>query len=197
LFALFSKTAIEVCEGQQYDMDFETQNDVTIAQYLKMITYKTAVLIAAALQMGAIVAKASDEQQQHIYEFGLQLGIAFQLQDDYLDAFGNPENFGKQVGGDIIENKKTYLFLKALANGSENEKKDLKHLFSESFSGTDTEKIVLTKKIFESSGAAQLTQNAIKQYTQEAFSIVETLQITEENKKLLIDFGTYLMNRRV
>ena len=114
LAKLFSKTALEVCEGQQYDVDFETRDDVTIPEYLKMIEYKTAVLVGAAMKMGAIVANASEEDQNNIYEFGRNLGIAFQLQDDYLDAFGDPKTFGKQVGGDIIENKKTYLYLKAL-----------------------------------------------------------------------------------
>ncbi|MCL4165974.1 UNVERIFIED_CONTAM: hypothetical protein GTU68_038733, partial [Idotea baltica] len=113
LAKLFSKTALEVCEGQQYDVDFETRNDVTIPEYLKMIEYKTAVLVGAAMKMGAIVANASEADQNSIYEFGRHLGIAFQLQDDYLDAFGDPKTFGKQVGGDIIENKKTYLYLKA------------------------------------------------------------------------------------
>ena len=113
LAKLFSKTALEVCEGQQYDVDFETRDDVTIPEYLKMIEYKTAVLLGAAMKMGAIVAETSEENADLIYNFGLNLGIAFQLQDDYLDAFGNPETFGKQVGGDIIENKKTYLYLKA------------------------------------------------------------------------------------
>ncbi|MFB0942647.1 MAG: polyprenyl synthetase family protein, partial [Patiriisocius sp.] len=109
LAVLFSKTALEVCEGQQYDVDFETRNDVTISQYIKMIEYKTAVLIGASLQMGAIIADASQSCQEKIYAFGKNLGIAFQLQDDYLDAFGNPLTFGKQVGGDIIANKKTFL----------------------------------------------------------------------------------------
>ena len=114
LAKLFSKTALQVCEGQQYDVDFETRDDVTISEYLKMIEYKTAVLVGAAMKMGAIVAKTTVENANSIYDFGLNLGIAFQLQDDYLDAFGNPETFGKQVGGDIIENKKTYLYLKAI-----------------------------------------------------------------------------------
>jgi len=114
LVQLFSKTAIEVCEGQQYDIDFETRDDVTIAEYLKMVEFKTAVLVASAMKMGAIIANTSEENQDLVYEFGRNLGIAFQLQDDYLDAFGDPKTFGKQVGGDIIENKKTFLFLKAL-----------------------------------------------------------------------------------
>ena len=106
---VFSKAATEVCEGQQWDMDFETQSDVNISDYLKMIEYKTAVLLAVALQIGGITAGASLKEQNHLYEFGRNMGIAFQLKDDLLDAFGNPENFGKQVGGDIMKNKKTYL----------------------------------------------------------------------------------------
>src|SRR5699024_378102 len=111
LAELFSKTALEVCEGQQYDIDFEKKDVVSIEAYLKMIEYKTAVLVAAAMAMGAIVAETSEENKKDIYAFGRSLGIAFQLQDDYLDTFGNPETFGKQVGGDIIENKKTVLYL--------------------------------------------------------------------------------------
>ncbi|MEN9907256.1 MAG: hypothetical protein RLZZ540_397, partial [Bacteroidota bacterium] len=105
LAKLFSKTALRVCEGQQMDVDFETRQDVTISEYMKMIEYKTAVLVAAAIKMGAIIAEAATENADFIYDFGLNLGLAFQLQDDYLDAFGNPETFGKQLGGDIIENK--------------------------------------------------------------------------------------------
>ncbi len=129
LAKLFSKTALEVCEGQQYDVDFEMRDNVTIGEYLKMIEYKTAVLVGAAMKMGAIVANASLEDQHSIYEFGKNLGIAFQLQDDYLDVFGDPKTFGKQVGGDIIENKKTYLYLKALEFSNEVDKLELTQLF--------------------------------------------------------------------
>src|SRR5690606_23692113 len=125
LAKLFSKTALEVCEGQQFDVDFETRDDVSISEYLKMIEYKTAVLVGAAMKMGAIVAEASVEDQDIIYQFGKNLGIAFQLQDDYLDVFGDPETFGKQVGGDIIENKKTYLYLKAVEFAKPDKKTEL------------------------------------------------------------------------
>ena len=114
LAILFSKTAIEVCDGQQLDIDFETRKEVTISEYLNMIRLKTSVLVAAALKMGAIVAEASEKNADLLYEYGLNLGLAFQLQDDYLDTFGDPETFGKQVGGDIIENKKTFLYIKAM-----------------------------------------------------------------------------------
>ena len=128
LAKLFSKTAIEVCEGQQYDVDFETRDDVTIPEYLKMIQFKTAVLLGASLEMGAIVANASQSCRDAIYNFGRDLGIAFQLQDDYLDAFGDPLTFGKQVGGDIIENKKTFLYLTALQKLDKSETLQLQHL---------------------------------------------------------------------
>lgn len=196
LAKLFSKTALEVCEGQQYDIDFEARNDVTVPEYLKMIENKTAVLVGAALQMGAIVAKASEEDQRAIYEFGKNLGIAFQLQDDYLDAFGNPETFGKQVGGDIIENKKTYLYLKALEFLNETEAHNLLELFSESPKHTE-EKIKLAKKYFVTSGSAEATKQAINEYTQMAFKTLEKLHVSNEKKELLIQFGKGLMNRTV
>ena len=145
LAKLFSKTALEVCEGQQYDVDFETRDDVTISEYLKMIEYKTAVLVGAAMKMGAIVAGTSEENANSIYDFGLNLGIAFQLQDDYLDAFGNPETFGKQVGGDIIENKKTYLYLKAVAFSNE---KEAKNWFNNLMYLSETNNRRVTQKAF-------------------------------------------------
>lgn len=196
LMQLFSKTAREVCEGQQYDVDFEIRNDVTIPEYLHMIEYKTAVLVGCAFQMGAMIAGVPKEDQQKMYEFGRLLGVAFQLQDDYLDAFGNPENFGKQVGGDIIENKKTYLYLKALELGSLEESSSLERLFQEKQVGDNTEKISKAKIIFNSSGSAAATQDTIRKYTNEAFLIVKSLNVSEENKQLLLGFGTYLMNRR-
>ena len=196
LAKLFSKTALEVCEGQQYDIDFETRNDVTISEYLKMIEYKTAVLVGAAMKMGAIVANASDEDQDAIYDFGRYLGIAFQLQDDYLDAFGNPETFGKQVGGDILENKKTYLVLKTLELGSPKEQSSLLEIISND-SIANEEKVSSVKELFNNSGASEATQNAVKEYTNRAFTVLETLNISEDKKQLLRLFGEQLMNRRV
>ena len=196
LLTLFSKTALDVCEGQQYDIDFETRNAVSIAEYLKMIEYKTAVLVAVAMKMGAIIAGASDEDQNRCYEFGKNLGIAFQLQDDYLDAFGNPETFGKQVGGDIIENKKTYLYLKALEFSSENDQQKLRHLFNATNTDSKT-KIELVKQIFTTSGSAEATKKAITSYTKTAFEVLQALTISDKNKQILQDFGTQLMTRDV
>lgn len=194
LARLFSKTAIEVCEGQQWDVDFETRDNVTIGEYLKMIEFKTAVLVGAAMKMGAIIAGTSAGNCRLIYEFGCNLGIAFQLQDDYLDAFGDPETFGKQVGGDIIENKKTYLYLKALA--SADEKAQLLHLYSIS-PGDPADKIASVKQIFTRSGAAEATQKAIKEYTFKAFGTLEKMQLPEEKKSGLRQFGIKLMDRNV
>lgn len=196
LAKLFSKTALEVCEGQQYDVDFETRNDVSIPEYLKMIEYKTAVLVGAAMKMGAIVAKTSIQDQDNIYKFGKNLGIAFQLQDDYLDAFGNPKTFGKQVGGDIIENKKTYLYLKALEFSNETDKVELGQLFSSNPKDIPT-KIETAKQFFESSGSAGATKIAIEEYTNKAFDVLNSLNISEEKKQLLKTFGNSLMNRTV
>ena len=196
LAKLFSKTALEVCEGQQWDVDFETRDDVTIAEYLKMIEYKTAVLVAAAMKMGAIVAETSEENTNLIYNFGLNLGLAFQLQDDYLDAFGNPETFGKQVGGDIIENKKTYLYLKAMEFASANEKEQLLHLFSIQPSDNE-DKINSVKDIFNATGASMATQKAIQDYTLKAFETLQNLSVDNEKKDILKSFGENLMGRKV
>lgn len=196
LAKLFSRTALEVCEGQQYDVDFETREDVTIPEYLKMIEYKTAVLVGAAMKMGAIVAETSDINANLIYNFGLNLGIAFQLQDDFLDAFGDPETFGKQVGGDIIENKKTYLYLKAMEFSNPDEKEQLTHLFS--VQPTDnTDKIESVKSIFNQTKASEATQKAIKEYTFKAFETLEQMDISNDKKMMLKVFGEKLMNRNV
>ncbi len=196
LVQLFSITAIEVCEGQQYDVDFETRDDVTIPEYLKMIEYKTAVLVAAAMKMGAIIAGGSKENQNLVYEFGRNLGIAFQLQDDYLDAFGDPETFGKQVGGDIIENKKTFLYLKALELSSAAERETLLHLYSIAPSDP-TEKIEAIKTVFEQSGSVNMTKKEIEGYTQRAFECLKQLNLPEERKEILKIFGENLMQRTV
>lgn len=196
LAKLFSKTALEVCEGQQWDVDFETRTDVSIADYLKMIECKTAVLVAAAMKMGAIIAETSTENAQLIYDFGLNLGLAFQLQDDYLDAFGDPKTFGKQVGGDIIENKKTYLFIKALEFASAEEKQQLLQLFSVHLED-NLEKINTVKQLFNTSDASQATQNAIADFTSKAFEIVSQMNISDDKKTILIHFGENLMKRKV
>ncbi len=196
LAKLFSKTALEVCEGQQWDVDFETREDVSIPEYLKMIEYKTAVLVAAAMKMGAIVSETSQKNADLIYDFGLNLGLAFQLQDDYLDAFGDPKTFGKQVGGDIIENKKTYLYLKAIEFASISEKEQLLHLFSIQ-PKDNSDKIESVKAIFNTTGASKATQQAIQDYTLKAFETLQKISIDNEKKDILRSFGENLMGRKV
>lgn len=196
LAKLFSKTALEVCDGQQLDVDFETRNDVTIEEYINMISLKTSVLIGAALKMGAIVSEANETDAQKIYDFGLNLGIAFQLQDDYLDTFGNPETFGKQVGGDIIENKKTYLFLKALELAEPDDKNILHQLFQEKLDNNE-EKISQTKIIFKKYDIPNHIKSQINDYSLKAFSVLELMQISDDAKKGLVNFGKALMTRNV
>lgn len=196
LAKLFSKTALEVCDGQQLDVDFETRNDVTIDEYINMIRLKTSVLVAAALKMGAIVAGTNEENANLIYDFGLNLGLAFQLQDDYLDTFGDPETFGKQVGGDIIENKKTFLYLKALevSNAADTEK--LASFFNKKLEDNAI-KINEVKRIFEVNDIPVLIKEQIQAYTEKAFDTLGKMDISKTNKDNLKAFGLWLMNRTV
>jgi len=196
LAKLFSKTALEVCDGQQLDVDFETRSNVTIPEYINMIRLKTSVLVAAALKMGAIVAETSDENAGLIYDFGLNLGLAFQLQDDYLDTFGDPKTFGKQVGGDIIENKKTYLYLKALAVSNTEDCGKLEHFYRKKLKENSV-KIGEVKRIFELNDIPFLIKQEIENYTEKAFATLTKMDIEMADKKRLKDFGLWLMNRAV
>ena len=195
LAKLFSRTAIQVCEGQQYDVDFETRDDVKVKDYLKMITYKTAVLLGASMKMGAIIARANKDDQNKIYDFGKYLGIAFQLQDDYLDAFGDESKFGKKIGGDILENKKTFLYLKAIEFLNDNKKNQLLSLYSNNNLSQD--KIEQSKALFKESGSVDFTIKEIKKHTKIAFQILESLNISQEKKELLHEFGNSLMDRKI
>ncbi len=196
LAKLFSKTALQVCEGQQLDINFETRDDVAIDEYIQMIEYKTAVLVGAALEMGAIVAETSDKNRKDIYDFGRYLGIAFQLQDDYLDAFGDVASFGKQVGGDILENKKTFLYLKALLKGTATQQSALKQWFATTDNNCE-EKVTKVKQIFEDTKATDDIKAEIEKYTDKAIRKLEQLDIGENYKKELRSFALDLMNRSV
>lgn len=195
LAQIFSKTALEVCEGQQYDVDFEKKEQVSIDEYIKMITYKTAVLVGAALKMGAIIAKTSDENKQKIYDFGVALGIAYQLQDDYLDTFGD-KSFGKKIGGDILQNKKTILYLKALENSSDSQKKELITLYTEPYTN-EKEKINRVTELFIATKSNLFLRSEVEAYTLKAFEILDTLEISDEKKNILKEFGNNLMNRSI
>ena len=194
LAKLFSKTALEVCEGQQWDMDFETQAQVSIPQYLQMIRYKTAVLVGAALQMGAIIAGASIENQRLIYDFGVTIGLAFQLQDDYLDTFGD-EAFGKKIGGDILENKKTILYLKALDLADEAQRNTL--IAQYTTSEENDAKIAIVTQLFRQTGAAEAVRDEITRTTDEALNLLEHITMSDENCAYLKQFALELMNRKV
>jgi len=195
LVQLFNKTALEVCEGQQYDVDFETRNDVTIPEYLKMITFKTSVLVAAAMKMGALIAEADEKESVAIYNYGLNLGIAFQLQDDYLDTYGDSETFGKQIGGDIIENKKTFLYLKALEKSNSEEKLRLFELFNSNINSED--KIREVKSVFTKNLIPEIVKEQIQVYTDKAFECLSELSVSEEKNQILKEFGLNLMKRTI
>ena len=194
LTKILSGTALKVCEGQQWDMDFETQTEVSIPDYLQMIRYKTAVLIGAALQMGVIIANASPENQMPIYTFGEELGLAFQLQDDYLDAFGD-KSFGKRIGGDIIENKKTILYLTALKLADEQQRKTLLQHYATT--EDSQQKINAVKALFEATGATTAVRQEIEHTTRRALSALTELTISDEKRHYLKEFALKLMNRKV
>ena len=188
---VFSKAATEVCEGQQWDMDFETQENVRLSDYMKMIENKTAVLLAASLQIGGITANTSKENQNNLYHFGLNMGIAFQLKDDLLDAFGNPDEFGKQIGGDIIANKKTFLYLKALQLANDKQKERLVNYFK---TQEQTEqKVMGVKTIFTDLDIPKHTKDMMKAYYTKAMKHLEA--IDSDNKAPLIAFSEKLMDR--
>jgi geranylgeranyl diphosphate synthase, type II len=188
---LFNKTAAEVCEGQQIDMDFETKEDVTFAQYLRMIELKTSVLLAASLKMGAIMGGAGERNQQLIYEFGKKLGLAFQVQDDYLDAFGDPSKFGKQVGGDILANKKTFLLIHALETASAAQKKELKKLLS----GNDDDKVNKVIQLFHECRVDEWALQLKNQFLDEAFNHLEDIAVLSKRKEPLKELAYFLIKR--
>ena len=196
LAKLFSKTAVEVCEGQQLDIDFSKLNDINSTKYLNMIELKTAVLIGASMKMGAIVAKASDDEQENIYEFGKNLGIAFQIQDDFLDTFGDEKKFGKVIGGDIIENKKTLLYVRSMEIFTEQDKTELTKLYSSTHLD-ESKKIEEVKELFLKYNIPSIIENEINYYTQLAFKKLDNLNINGQKKDFLFDFGNSLMKRKI
>lgn len=189
-----SQTALLVCEGQQYDVDFETQENVSKDEYLHMIKLKTAVLLGCALRMGALVGGATVEVSFCLYDFGVNLGIAFQLQDDLLDAFGDPETFGKKVGGDIVENKKTILYHLALSYANTQQKNDFLHLMS-STPENEQLKIEAVKSIYVETKAHDYTKTEVKAYTQKAMDALDQSNLSEKSKAYFGLFANELMTR--
>ncbi len=188
---LFNRTAREVCEGQQLDMDFEKRNDVQLDEYLHMISLKTSVLLAASLQMGAILGGASEGNCKHLYQFGLNLGIAFQIQDDYLDAFGDPEKFGKDVGGDIKQNKKTFLLLHALEVADAEQKVEIERLMAEN----PVDKVPKMLAIFKACNVDVWANELKERYLQTALQHLEDIAVTKTRKAPLIELAAFLIQR--
>jgi len=191
---VFNETAKAVCEGQQLDMDFEKRDTVSLDEYVNMITLKTSVLLAASLHLGAILGGAGLGNQQHLYEFGKNLGIAFQVQDDYLDAFGNPEKFGKQVGGDIIANKKTFLMIHAMEVATENQKSELAALMVD-VNIDKTEKISRVLAIFRDCKVDEWAKELKEKYLQTALQHLEDTAVRAMRKQPLIELAAYLIHR--
>jgi geranylgeranyl diphosphate synthase type II len=192
VFMSFNDTAGKIIEGQQMDIDFETRMDVNEAEYIKMIGYKTSVLLAESLRIGGVIANTSYENKELIYNFGLNLGLSFQIKDDWLDAFGTGEKFGKKIGGDIIQNKKTMLFVKAweLADGKAKEK--IKDLMSHE---DENEKIQRMLNIYNELGIDILIENQMTEYFQKGLGFLEEIPIDEERKLPLLNFAHKIYNR--
>jgi geranylgeranyl diphosphate synthase, type II len=188
---LFNKTAREVCEGQQLDMDFEKKSEVPFDDYLHMINLKTSVLLAGSLQLGAVLGGAGERNQHLLYEFGRKLGLAFQIQDDYLDAFGDPDKFGKQVGGDIKANKKTFLLIHALQTATSAQKEELQHLLQ-----TDTtDKVEKVIAIFKACGVDSWAQQLKERYIQEAYAHLDDIAVLSKRKEPLKEMALFLTDR--
>ncbi|MBC7398309.1 MAG: polyprenyl synthetase family protein, partial [Mucilaginibacter sp.] len=191
---IFNNTAVGVCEGQQLDMDFEVRNDVKIDEYIYMIRLKTAVVLGGALKIGSILGGADMRDAELIAEFGENLGLAFQLQDDILDIYGSPEKFGKQVGGDIISNKKTYLLIKALELANADQKVELtKWVSATEFD--PQEKVEVVTAIYNAVQVRQHAETTMHKYADKAFEALEKINLPEENKQYLRDFADSLMVR--
>jgi geranylgeranyl diphosphate synthase type II len=191
ILQLFNRTAKEVCEGQQLDMDFEKQEKVSLDEYLHMISLKTSVLLAASLEMGAILGGASGGNRKHLYDFGKNLGLAFQIQDDYLDAFGDPEKFGKDVGGDIRQNKKTFLLLHALEVATAEQKAKLQQLMKDN----PANKVEEVLAIFKACNVDAWANSLKEKYLQTALQHLEDIAVVSARKKPLIELADFLIQR--
>ncbi len=189
---IFNHTAAQVCEGQQLDMDFEKRETVSLNEYVNMITLKTSVLLAASLQLGSILGGTTERNQHHIYEFGKNLGIAFQVQDDYLDAFGNPEKFGKQVGGDIIANKKTFLMIRTMEVADDVSKKELLQLMKDN----PVDKVERVLAIFKKCDVDTWANEIKEKYLQTALHHLEEMAVTAKRKEPLKQLALFLIERQ-
>jgi geranylgeranyl diphosphate synthase type II len=192
---IFTQTALEICEGQQFDMDFEQRQDVSEDEYIEMIRLKTAVLIACCLKSGALIGGASDEDARRLYQSGIFTGLAFQLQDDLLDTFGDPQTFGKNIGGDILCNKKTFLHLQMMKMASDAQKEQIRSLLSNRHCRPE-EKIATVTSIYESLGIREITIDRIHQYYQSAMQELVGLHIPAERLQIFSETIDLLLGRK-
>ena len=190
---VFTHTGLLLCEGQQYDINFETQDNVTFEEYIRMITYKTGVLSASSFEIGALIAGAPFRDAKNIFNFGKHIGIAFQIMDDYLDVFGDQKNFGKQHAGDIVENKKTVLYLMAREHGTEEERKELDFWYSKKTDNID--KVYGVEKIFRRTKVDEKTLRLVEKHNEIAHDYLMKIDISEEKKKPFIELANYLLRR--
>lgn len=194
LLKSFNRTAKEVCEGQQMDMDFEVRSEITVDEYIEMIRLKTSVLLGGALELAAIISETSEQNKEHLYNFGVNIGIAFQIQDDILDLYADPKKFGKQIGGDVVANKKTILFLLAKKHSNTDQLKELKELTREENS---SDKIIKTKALFDQINVKQKSLDLINYYFSLAQKEMNAIDVPLENKEKLTQLSEYLLNREV
>lgn len=195
VMSLFTETAIEICDGQQYDMEFETRNDVREEEYIEMIRLKTSVLLACALKIGAILADAPQSDADALYEFGEKLGLAFQLQDDYLDVYGDPKVFGKRIGGDILCNKKTYMLINALSRANEEQRSQLIQWIS-AVDYDAEEKITAVTALYNEIGIPAVAREKINAYFVEAEAALERVNLSQEKKEILWQYALKMLNRQ-
>lgn len=194
ILKVFNNTALEVCEGQQYDMEFENREDVTETEYLRMIELKTSVLLAAALKIGAMIGGAKPKDADLLYEFGRNIGLAFQLQDDYLDVYGDVHVFGKEIGGDIVANKKTMMLIQALELAQGKDQEDLKTLITQKEFNRD-EKVKKVTQIYDQLKIKEVVQKQITDLNTKAFQFLSQVQVQDDKKSELKKLADKLLNR--
>ena len=192
---LFTETALEIGEGQQYDMEFETRDDVKEEEYIEMIRLKTSVLLACALKMGAILADASEEDANNLYKFGEQIGLAFQLQDDFLDVYGDPKVFGKEIGGDITSNKKTYMLINAFNHANAQQREELNRWVSAK-DFVRKEKVEAVTRLYDEIGIDKMAQEKIAYYFEQSKKYLDAVQVPAERKEELQKYAQKMMKRK-
>lgn len=195
VMSLFTETALQIGEGQQYDMEFEMRNDVAVEEYIEMIRLKTSVLLACATKMGAILADATQEDAENLYKFGEQIGLAFQLQDDYLDVYGDAKVFGKKIGGDIVSNKKTYMLITAFNQANTGQRAELEDWISKKDFNTE-EKIVAITRLYNEIGIDKLAKEKMNFYYEQGKNFLDAVKLPDERKEALAEYAAKMMKRQ-